>query len=108
MNDSGKSDRIIVPKEGPSPCEKSPKWPEFQKPTSFWNFYKEIAAIKRSIRERERILAGENAEDEDPQQAAPANQTDRTQRLVRAAKAGSEGLQHELERIRQAGLRCIV
>ena len=86
MNESGKSDKPVVP-------ENSAKM-------SYWEFYQWCAERREG-----RGLAKENGGDQIPAPVDPAKQVDGTQRPVGKGKAFPEDLHSALDRIRQAACR---
>jgi len=86
MHEPGKSDRPVVP-------AKSAK-------IDYWEFHQQWVE-----RMEGRGLAKENAEEQNPPQAVPTSQAERTQSRTGKGQARSEGLSQTLERIRQAACR---
>jgi len=99
MNDPGKSDKPIVARQGPGPCEKPANQPEAEglpETVSFWDLWEQVQS---------RGLTKETEEGKGPPQSEPAEQPEGTQCPVRTAQAGPEGLPNALDRIRQAEQR---
>lgn len=104
MNDPGKSDRPIVPNDGPGPSATPANQPEVQGSSKedYWSFWERVQQAGARCR-RSRGLAEDKA--------APEQQGDWTQRHLRAGpspvgrSSAPEALPNELERIRQAARR---